>query len=307
MWITIVICTWNRAQLLRAALESIGQADPPPVEGWDVLVVDNNSTDDTADVVEDFRGRLPVTRVVETQQGLSSARNLGCRVARGNYLIFTDDDVVVEPRLLVEYARAFAAHPAVSFFGGTIEPRFLAKPPRWLARNFNRFASAYALRSGSPGVEQLTTAEFLPYGANMAFSREVLQDAPFSTRLGRNGTELIGGEETEFMTRLLASGRHGVWVGAAKVEHVIAKDRMTKAYIWNYFLCQGIVQVRQNKLPPSEHAPHKMRKKLKRRRRTLLLTLARDRAWAEDFVWCAKTAGRLQEIENRTFASEVRG
>lgn len=305
MWITVVICTWNRAKLLRAVLASIDRVHPPPAEGWDVLVVDNNSTDDTADVVEEFRRRLPVSRVVETQQGLSSARNRACRVARGDYLIFTDDDVIVDARLLAEYARAFAAHPAASFFGGTIEPTFLAKPPRWLAKNFNRFASAYALRSGRPGMEALTTADFLPYGANMAFSREVLQDAPFSTRLGRRGAELIGGEETEFMARLLASGRQGVWVGPAKVEHVIGQDRMTKTYIWNYFFCQGIVQVRQEKCSPSDVDWNEMRKKLRRRRRELLFTLSRNQVWAKKFVWCAVAAGRIQELDAATRAYQA--
>lgn len=297
MWITIVICTWNRAQLLRGALDSLEGINPPTADGWDILVVDNNSSDDTADVVQNYAGRLPVSRVVETRQGLSHARNLACSTARGDYLIFTDDDVIVDQELLAEYSRAFAAHPAAAFFGGPIEPKFVAKPPRWLAANFTRFASAYALRSGSSGLELLTDATFLPYGANMAFSRSVLRHAPFLTDLGRTGVELIGGEETEFMGRLLASGHHGVWVGAARVQHLIAKDRMTKSYIWNYFLCQGKVQVRRHQHGLDKTSIRQAKKKVRKWRRELSLSFARDESWANKFAWCATLAGQLQELD----------
>ena len=216
MLLTIALCTWNRVGLLVGALESFKGLRIPPQWEWEILVVDNNSTDETARVVERFSALLPIRYSFEARQGLSHARNRASREARGELVVFTDDDVLADPNWLIEYAAAVEAYPDAAFFGGTIDARFAVKPPRWLANNFDRFASAYALRNLGPGVHAVERPEDLPFGANMAFRREALKNEVFSPDLGRTGTNLLGGEETEFMAHLLARGEEGIgWVRLA--------------------------------------------------------------------------------------------
>jgi glycosyltransferase involved in cell wall biosynthesis len=101
---------------------------------WEVVVVDNGSTDDTPGVLKSFAGRLPLRNVVETRRGHSPARNRAVDTANGDYLLWTDDDVIVEPGWLAAYADAFARWPQAAVFGGPIRARFDPPPPKWLLR-----------------------------------------------------------------------------------------------------------------------------------------------------------------------------
>src|SRR5215213_3679943 len=95
MRFTVAICTWNRAALLPEVLGRLARARPP-AGGWELLVVNNNSTDDTERVLDAFAGRLPLRRAFEQRQGLSHARNTAVKEATGEYLVWTDDDALVE-------------------------------------------------------------------------------------------------------------------------------------------------------------------------------------------------------------------
>ena len=115
-------------------------------------MVDNNSTDNTLSAVEEYRDVLPIRYVFEPQQGLSHARNRAVQEAGGDLIVFTDDDVRVDPRWLAEYESAAQQFTDATFFGGTIELRFSCTPPRWLRNNLSRFKTAYACRSIDPGT-----------------------------------------------------------------------------------------------------------------------------------------------------------
>src|SRR5688500_3500637 len=97
MQVTVIICTRNRADQLRRTLESAAAVDTPEHVSWELLVVDNGSTDHTPEVVESFSGRLPIRRVSEPEAGLSNARNRGVAEAKGDYICWTDDDVLIDP------------------------------------------------------------------------------------------------------------------------------------------------------------------------------------------------------------------
>jgi glycosyltransferase involved in cell wall biosynthesis len=171
MLLSVVICTWNRAQSLRVALSSLTRLVDPAGANWEVVVVDNNSTDDTRAAVEEHRDALPVRYVFEPRQGLSHARNRAVQEAGGDLIIFTDDDVRVDPRWLAEYASAAQQYPEAAFFGGTIDLRFPGTPPRWLRNNLSKFRTAYACRSIDPGTMVIRRREDLPFGANMGWLR----------------------------------------------------------------------------------------------------------------------------------------
>src|SRR5947207_180454 len=96
MRVTVAICTFNRAESLRRTLESVAALHLPEALDWEVVVVNNNSTDHTDSVIESFKERLPIRREFEPQPGASNARNRAVYVAKGDYFVWTDDDVVVD-------------------------------------------------------------------------------------------------------------------------------------------------------------------------------------------------------------------
>src|SRR6266852_3488848 len=132
MQITIAICTWNRADLLRQTLEGMTRLLIPPEIDWELVVVNNNSTDATATVISEAANRLPIHGRFEPRQGKSHALNLAASEARGEYIVWTDDDVLVDQHWLAEYVAAFQRWPDASFFGGPIEPWLAAPSPVWL-------------------------------------------------------------------------------------------------------------------------------------------------------------------------------
>ena len=135
MLVTVAICTWNRGKLLDQTLTQLRHLRIPEGVTWELLVVNNNCTDDTDAVIARHERHLPLRRLFEPKQGHSNARNCAVDHARGEYLIWTDDDVTVCREWLQVYEAAFEAHPEAAFFGGPIRPRFEGNPPRWLTRS----------------------------------------------------------------------------------------------------------------------------------------------------------------------------
>ncbi len=130
MKITVAICTWNRHELLRKTLAEMTKLTVPPEVEWELLVVNNNCTDDTDDVIGEFEKQLPLKRIFEEKPGLSHARNCAIEHASGELLIWTDDDVLVDANWLVEYVKGAEAWPDASFFGGTVDPWFEIGTPK---------------------------------------------------------------------------------------------------------------------------------------------------------------------------------
>ena len=238
--VSVVICTWNRSRLLRLTLEEMTHLDVPPGTNWELIVVNNNCSDDTDDVLADFRDRLPLVRLSEKTPGKSHAGNLAVREAKGEYIIWTDDDVLVEPDWLKAYLNAFAEWPDATIFAGAIDPWFEEPPPRWLKLVFPKVANAYAaLDHGKVGFD--LTRDTYPYGANMALKRSAHLREPYDTRLGPRPNSGIRGEEMIMARRLLAAGATGRWVPEARVRHFIPPNRQTLGYLREYFFGSGEV------------------------------------------------------------------
>jgi glucosyl-dolichyl phosphate glucuronosyltransferase len=240
MHITVAICTWNRASLLAQTLTGMTALRVPERTSWELLVVDNNSTDDTAATIATFEGRLPIRRLVEPQQGLSNARNLAMIEASGEYLLWTDDDVLVEPCWLEAYVAAFRRRPSAGFFGGVIRPWFPNDPPEWLRRGFGHVATAYASLDHGPEEVPLSSGRF-PFGANMAFRINEQRAFPYNPSIGRRpgGPPGGGGDETDVFRRMEARGIAGWWVPGAIVRHYIPPERQSIAYVREYFMGYG--------------------------------------------------------------------
>lgn len=238
MRFTVAVCTWNRAALLRQLLGRLARVSHAPGD-WEVLVVNNNCTDDTERVLEEFEGRLPLRRVFEPKQGLSHARNNAARQARGEYVVWTDDDVLVEADWLAAYARAVERHPEAAVFGGPIRPHFEGTPPAWLAAAWRDISAVFAARDLGGEPFELDADGELPYGANFVIREREQRLFPYDPTLGRRLEGGTLGEETAVIRAILAAGGTGWWVPDAAVEHWITKERQTVGYLRSYYALQG--------------------------------------------------------------------
>lgn len=236
--LSVCICTFNRAGSLRQTLARLGGVRVPPGVALEVVVVDNNSSDATREVLAEVRD-LPLRVVGEPRPGLASARNAGVGACSGEYILWTDDDVLVDPGWLEAYVAAIRAHPDAGFFGGPILPHLEGRPPGWLPEVLPELSSAYALRDFPPGIGPLGP-DTLPYGANFLVRRSLMVRYPFDPALGRVGR--AGGclsEEWSVLTALLDAGETGWWVPDAKVWHMIPPSRQTRRYLRQYFILSG--------------------------------------------------------------------
>lgn len=238
MKLTVAICTWNRAMLLRRALASHVDAHVPAGVEREILVVDNGSTDETPGVVNEFAARLPVRRVSEPTPGLSHARNAAIDAATGDYVLWTDDDVLVPRSWMTSYAEAVARWPDAAVFGGPIHPFFDAPPPRWLARALPVVANAFALLDLGELPVPLSDA-VVPFGANYMVRVAEQRTHRYSPRLGRVRDNLAGGEETAVVRAILADGGTGWYLPSPAVHHVLPHQRLTVRYLRRYYFAQN--------------------------------------------------------------------
>lgn len=228
--ISLVIATFNGAKKLPEALRSL-TSQTLPKELWEAVIVNNNSTDSTAEVVREFAATHPdlnIRLVEESRQGLSWARNKGIEEAVGDYIAIIDDDEVACPELLKEYCEFLNAHPQVVAAGGRITPRYPAGRPSWLSKITERpIAGTLDL-----GEEERTFPEGKYFGGgNMCLRRTAIEHyGPFDTNLGRQGARLLGGEEKELYMRYHTSGEDIYYLPKAEIFHIISPDRLTKSY-----------------------------------------------------------------------------
>ena len=246
--ITVVVCTYNRAATLEKALESIAASVISPTVTWEVVVVDNNSSDETRQVVEKFCGAFPrrFRYLFEQKQGLSAARNAGIQNAHGDIIAFTDDDVAVEPTWLQNLAEPlFSKTYAAS--GGRIFPKWTNEPPDWLPIHA-RYGLA-PLTAFDLGTTALDLTE-PPVGANMAFRKSLFATyGDFRTDLGRRPGTLIGDEEIDFGNRLLNGGEQLRYVPSAVVYHPVQENRLTKEYFLRWWFDKGRADIMLEGVP----------------------------------------------------------
>ena len=245
MNITVILCTYNRCERLATALNSVAASSLPPSVKWEVLVVNNNSSDRTREVVEDFTRRYPgrFRYLLERQQGLSYARNAGIREAHGDILAFMDDDVTVELSWLRNLAMPLQDSQWSGSGGRTLLDQSFS-PPRWLAlEGPHSLAGALAEFDLGPEASELTES---PYGANMAFRKAVFEECGyFRTDLGRCGNNLIGGEDTEFGRRLIEAGKRLRYEPSAVVYHPVPEERLKKEYFLAWRFNYGRTEIRR--------------------------------------------------------------
>jgi glucosyl-dolichyl phosphate glucuronosyltransferase len=245
MLVTVAVCTWNRAKLLDQTLAQMCKLRIPKGVEWELLVVNNNCTDNTEQVVGRYRDRLPLRPLFEQKQGHSNARNCAIDAARGELMIWTDDDVLVDENWLAESAKAANAFPSAVYFGGTINPWLEAPVPRWLQPHWHSLQGLFVLRNFGDYVGPIQPGQ-VPAGANMAIRMDIQKMLRFETRLGRVKDTLSGADDTEIIERLRKQSMQGVWVGTARVSHYIPADRLSIGFLRRWYIGAGQTAIRQS-------------------------------------------------------------
>jgi glycosyltransferase involved in cell wall biosynthesis len=241
--VEIAVCTWNRQSLLAQTLTSFARLEIPDKIQLGFLIVDNNSTDKTAQVIREFQSsefgqKHDVLALHEAKQGHTFSRNCAVESASGDLLLWTDDDVVVSADWVARYVNAANRSPDHAFWGSVIEPKFEADMPKWIEQNWEILKGCFAHRDlGDHAVE--FSESRMPYGANFAIRTTVQKECPFDCDLGRRGEEVVGEDELDLMRRLLAQGYRGAWVPGAVVQHCIPPDRASEKFVYDYFVGQG--------------------------------------------------------------------
>ena len=227
--LSIIICTYNREKYIYECLSRL--AKNTEQEGWEIVLVNNNSTDYTASECERFVEEYKPKNYhyfVETQQGLSFARNRGIAEAKGEWFVFLDDDAMVEQDYIYNLQAHLREHPNAGAFGGQIEPFFESGEPDWYSKWSMGFVSAI---DRGDKVHVFPANKF-PIGANMGIKREVIEKVGwFNTELGRKGNNLLAGEEKDLFYRIHEAGYEILYFPNIAVKHCIPRRRTTRDFV----------------------------------------------------------------------------
>ncbi len=227
--VSVVISTYNRAEVLPHALDSLLGQDSPGVR-YEIIVVDNNSTDSTRAVVESFiaRGRGKVSYLFEPRQGVAYGRNTGILAAKAPIVAFTDDDVTVAPDWIKTLKQALDAHPDADCVGGPVLPRWSRSLPSWLSRE--HWAPLALLDYGDQPFYVTASRRLCLITANVAFRMAVLKRiGMFSPHVQAVRRE-VATEDYELLVRLWRAGGQGLYTPALIVTSDVASERFSKRY-----------------------------------------------------------------------------
>ena len=241
MEFSIIICTYNRADELRETIRSIARLTL--VRDWELVVVDNHSTDHTRAVVEAEKGSFPapLRYLFEPEQGRYAALNTGIRAATGKIIATTDDDARVEPDWLWSGAAALEAL-GCDYVGGKVLPIWKGERPAWLPHRPGKHWAALALQDhGDKRIEFGVNGIPWPLGINTATRREAFaRTGLFDNRLGRKAGTLRNQAQREWHLRARAAGLRGFYVPEMVVHHVVESERLKKQYFRRWYYWHGI-------------------------------------------------------------------
>lgn len=244
--ISAIICTHNRAFYLGAAIDSLLSQEF--TDEFEVIVVDNASTDETRQVVN---ARLPHPRlryVYEPVTGLSVARNTGAQAAQGAILAYLDDDAVASPQWLSVLAAAYQANEKLAIAGGRVTLLWAegSQPPCWLSTGLAGNLGAYDLGQKPVLIDR---PGLTPRGLNYSIRRSFLEQiGGFDVNLGRVGKSLLSNEELHMTELALKRGWQVVYLPDAHVAHNVAPERLNRAWFLSRGWWQGISECYREQL-----------------------------------------------------------
>lgn len=239
MRLDVIIPTYNRCDLLPRTLESLRAAEIPSGLEVGVTVVDNNSSDQTRDVVEKwkskFAGRL--TYVFEGKQGRSAAVNAGVAATTGDLVGIIDDDEEVDRNWFNCVSTAFA-NSDVDFIGGPCVPRWSIQPPLWLPSNYNGVIGSV---DGGDKVISFDEYPGILMGGNAVLTRAIIEKVGmYSPELGRTDKALLSCEDEDLYRRLQMAGARGFYRPDLIIHHYVPEERLTKSYFRRWCFWRGV-------------------------------------------------------------------
>jgi glycosyltransferase involved in cell wall biosynthesis len=232
MFLSVIICTYNRDQHIARALQSLVAQDYDRSD-FEIIVVDNNSTDKTPEIIADFKANHPDYNIVlskETRQGLSYARNKGIDLARGTYLSYIDDDGIAKPDYISQIKKYTEQYPDYFALGGKVLPTYETKEePAWMSSYIERIISVVDL-----GDEVKELPKIYPVGCNMIFKKEIFD------RVGGFNTELkLRSDDKYIFLKIRQEGYKVLYLPKVVVEHYIDAFRTTAEYVKKVSLLNG--------------------------------------------------------------------
>ena len=254
--ISVILCTYNRATELSKILNDLNdQKFPEGSFPWELILVDNNSNDGTKEYVQRNinKFKFPIQYLFESQQGKSFALNTGVAGAKGEYLAFTDDDVVLDNLWLFSIRRAFQTLD-YNCFGGKVLPILDGPLPSWISKSGKYMILGGPLVQHDRGdtVKEYDENMWVPVGCNMFFRKSLIEKyGLFNTDLGfYSKNTLIYGEDSELMFRFKNQGETIIYYPEAKVYHPAPAERIKKSYFKKYFWGHGRGNARWACVPP---------------------------------------------------------
>ena len=247
---TVLICTFNRAAVLGETLDSLAALRVPQGLTWDVLVVDNHSTDRTRAAVEARAANYPVPLryLFEGRQGKSYALNAGIARSAARVIVFTDDDVKVPDRWLEAAVTPLLQRNDIDYTGGPVRPIWGAPRPSWLDEKGN-LGGPIAVKDHGPAPFIFEEEQRTPLGVNMAVRRSLIERiGAFRPDLGRSGKSLLGQEQAEFFYRCRYAGARGLYVPQMVLDHLVPASRLTPSYFRRWWYWKGVAHARVHRI-----------------------------------------------------------
>lgn len=236
--VSVVITTRNRADLLAASLATLAESGTASL-AWELLIVDNGSTDHTQKILAQAASTLPLRILSAPIPGKTRAQNLAVSQARGALIVFSDDDVVFQPDWLSELAAAARRWPDDGIFGGRIDIELPPRLPAWLRGDdlrpaIERHCAYFAPRTDEGPIDSA------PLGPNMAIRRTLLANVRFDENVGPDGTDhYIKGGDTDIGHLLARRGHRFIYVPGAGISHHVRAAQLTLASILRALFRRG--------------------------------------------------------------------
>jgi len=233
--LSIIIATYNRAKILQRVLDGLLQQKGVPAEDYEILIVDNNSTDSTAELITLYGPQFKCVfrYLFQPEKGKSCALNMAVKGAHGVNLAFTDDDVILTDDW-VKNIFQFVKDHQFDAAGGRVLPEYPENTPKWVVKNRDLLNGPIVVHDYGIDVKPYNK-EMLPFlGANMLIKSKMFDDlGGFREDLGPG--KMAGAEDTEFFRRMERSGRRILYCGNILIRHPVDPKRMSLGYLakWN--------------------------------------------------------------------------
>lgn len=227
--ISIVFATFNGTRTLPKMLEALCNMSAP-ASGFEIIAIDNGSTDATLDLLNNYVKRLPLQIFQQPVRGKNRALNLGIEHVKGDLVVLTDDDIIPAEDWLLKFEACALSHPEKSLFGGAILPHWESPPSNWI---YDSVPLGITFALTAPDLEEGPIFPGLVWGANMMIRRAVFDAGHrFNENVGPSAGQYIMGSETEFNIRISQHGYQAWFCPSAKVAHIIRTFQIEKSWIF---------------------------------------------------------------------------